>query len=263
MLAMEISDYITALNGQGAMLVSAAYSGGLDAVVPTCLPWRARDLVHHVGYVHRWATRYVIGEVTDVMPELTEAEQFAAGPPDDKLQGWFTDGLDALTAALQGADPAMQAWTFLPAPSPLAFWARRQAHETAIHCADAELAAGCQYGYPAAFAADGIDELLIGFFGRGEQAPADMAPAAGRGLLVQAADTGQDWHVRLSADARTVLSTGPGPDPADSATCTVTGPASGLYLLLWNRAEPPAVEVKVSGDEQVLHAWRDGMQITW
>lgn len=32
-------------------------------------------------------------------------------------------------------------WTFLDAPSPLAFWARRQAHETAIHRADAQLAA--------------------------------------------------------------------------------------------------------------------------
>ena len=35
-----------------------------------------------------------------------------------------------------------ECWTFLPAPSPRAMWARRQAHETAIHRVDAQLAAG-------------------------------------------------------------------------------------------------------------------------
>ena len=139
MSGMEISDYIGALSDQGMMLVNAAYSGGLDAVVPTCPGWRARDLLHHVGYVHRWATlQYVAGQVTDVLPELTEAEQLAAGPADGQLHDWYIEGLQALLDTLAGADLGMRAWTFLPAPSPLAHWARRQAHETAIHCADGD-----------------------------------------------------------------------------------------------------------------------------
>jgi uncharacterized protein (TIGR03083 family) len=263
MSAMEISDYVATLNREGALLVSAAYRRGLDVVVPTCPPWRTRDLLHHVGYVHRWATRYVTGQVASMMPELTEAEQLAAGPADDELHDWYLDGLRALVNALASADPAMRAWTFLPAPSPLAFWARRQAHETAIHCADAQLAAGFQHAYPAEFAADGIDELLIGFLDPDRAPPRDEPAARGGGLLVRAADAGCDWYVRLSEDDKTVLATGRGPDPAGSATCTLTGPASSLYLLLWNRAAPTAVGVQVSGDEQLLQAWRDEIHITW
>jgi len=39
---------------------------------------------------------------------------------------------------LASAPPDLDCLTFLAAPSPLAMWARRQAHETAIHRVDAE-----------------------------------------------------------------------------------------------------------------------------
>ena len=51
-------------------------------------------------------------------------------------------GCADLVAALAAAPDDLECWTFLPAPSPRAMWARRQAHETAIHRVDAELAAG-------------------------------------------------------------------------------------------------------------------------
>ena len=60
--------------------------------------------------------------------------------------------------------PDLDCWAFLPAPSPLAFWSRRQAHETAIHRADVESALRVRPVYPKEFAADGIDELLLGAF---------------------------------------------------------------------------------------------------
>jgi uncharacterized protein (TIGR03083 family) len=261
---MEISDYTATLSDEGALLINAVYVAGLDAAVPTCPLWRARDLVYHMGYVHRWATRYVTEQVTDPMPELTEAEQLASGPPDHELHDWYLDGLQALVNALAGADPDMRAWTFLPAPSPLAFWARRQAHESAIHCADAETAAGFGHAYPAEFAADGIDELLVAFFGAKSADPLAVGGAQGtQALLVRAADTGQDWHVQLSEDGSKVVTTARGSIPAESAACTLTGPASGLYLLLWNRVDPAAAQVTVGGDEHVLQAWRGGMRLTW
>ena len=61
--------------------------------------------------------------------------------------------MEAVEDTLRTADPAVRCWTFLPAPSPLAFWARRQAHETAIHRADAQLAAGPVTPFAADFAA--------------------------------------------------------------------------------------------------------------
>src|SRR6202042_448352 len=118
-------------------------------------------------------------------------------PADAGLLSWFLAGCEALTSTLSSADPQLQCWTFLPAPSPLAFWARRQAHETAIHRVDAELAGGEPGGVPAGLAADGVDELLLAFFGRGQDQP---ACADDRVLAVRAADAGQDWHVRLTGD---------------------------------------------------------------
>jgi uncharacterized protein (TIGR03083 family) len=276
MAGMEIGDYLTTLHDRGMMLRDAADLAGFDAPVPTCPLWQVRDLVRHIGYVHRWATSYVTGESTDMTPELTEAEVLAGGPPDSELLDWYADGLSALIDALAGADPALRAWTFLPAPSPLVFWARRQAHETAIHCADAEQAAGLRqpaYAYPAQFAVDGIDELLVAFSAAGSTGstgstgsadpPAAGDPRGTRALLVRAADAGRHWRVRLGEDGSNVVTTALGPGEGDSAACTLTGPASGLYLLLWGRADPAAASVTVSGDDQVLHAWRDGMDLTW
>jgi uncharacterized protein (TIGR03083 family) len=256
---VQISGHIEALDSCGSRLAAAAEAAGLDAPVPSCPAWRVGDLLRHIGYVHRWAAGYVAGQVTAAVPELTEAEQLSAGPPGTELLTWYRDGHAALVAALSSADPAMTAWTFLAAPSPLAFWARRQAHETAIHCADAELAAGISPGYPAGFAADGVDEILVAFFGR------NAVPSSGsdRVLLVAAADTGDDWHVRLAPGGQGAVSTGRGRCPGGlTADCTVTGPASELYLLLWNRLGAGA-DVDVSGDPAVLAAWRAGMNLTW
>src|SRR5262249_53658636 len=58
-----------------------------------------------------------------------------------ELPGWFREGHAALVQALSVAGPDLNCWAFLAAPSPLAFWARRQAHETAIHRVDAGQAA--------------------------------------------------------------------------------------------------------------------------
>ena len=40
-------------------------SGGLDAPVPWVPAWRARDLIGHLGTVHRWATYILRAETTE------------------------------------------------------------------------------------------------------------------------------------------------------------------------------------------------------
>jgi uncharacterized protein (TIGR03083 family) len=146
---MEIAEHISAIDRDGALLAAAAERVGLDAAVPSCPAWRVRDLLRHQGYVHRWAAAYVANRYTERVPRLTEAEVLAAGPDDAGLVDWFAAGHAALVETLQSADPDVRCWTFLPAPSPLAFWARRQAHETAIHRVDAEQAAGQVTRFPA------------------------------------------------------------------------------------------------------------------
>src|SRR5258706_12045265 len=116
-------------------MADAAERNGLDAAVPTCPDWTVRDLVRHTGGVHRWAAAHVAG--ARVEPIATMEEVVGDWPADEELVTWFRDGHTALVETLLAADPTLDCYTFLPAPSPVAFWARRQAHETAIHRADA------------------------------------------------------------------------------------------------------------------------------
>jgi len=251
---VETLEHITALERDGALLATAADRAGLDAMVPPCLPWRVRDLLRHLGFVHRWAADYVSQAREEMTDEPTEDELLLAGPGDAELLGWFRDGHAELVAALRSADPRLRCWTFLPAPSALAFWARRQAHETAIHRADAESAAGEVATFPAPFAADGIDELIMGFWARG-RARADRPTS----LQIRATDTGGEWLVELGAGTAERRR-------AAAADCTLAGPASDLYLRLWNR--PPrdgldADRIAVGGDPGVLRLWHDLMKVTW
>jgi len=162
---MDIAEHIEHLRRDGARLVEAAGRAGLDAPVPTCPGWTVRDLVGHTGGVHRWAASHL----TTGRPGPATAEETAplfATPEDGKLLDWYRDAHSELVDALTKTDPGVACWSFLAAPSPLAFWARRQAHETAIHRVDAESAGSSVTPVAPGFAVDGIDELLNGFLSR-------------------------------------------------------------------------------------------------
>jgi uncharacterized protein (TIGR03083 family) len=300
---MEIADHIACLRREGELLAEAAERSSLAASVPACPGWRVRDLLAHLGFVHRWATSYVAEGQTEMTSEPGEEEIIRLAPADEALVGWFRDGHARLVSVLAAADPAMHCWAFLPAPSPLAFWARRQAHETAIHRADAQLAAAAAgHGadldpFPAGLAADGVDELLTGFGGRNpgslSDAPATLviraedgaaAPAwtvvmgqprarVSRGLDPAAgqAEPGATSSADPAAGPSEVGTMGPvdpaagpahaGPSGPASAYCEVTGPASALYLMLWNRGT--AADIDVRGDAGVLATWRQNMRVRW
>jgi len=258
--------HIARLREEGGLLASAAERAGLDAPVPACPGWRVRDLLKHVGYVHRWAAGYVREQHPRWVDRASEEEILAGGPRDDALTGWFRDGHAALVRVLEGADPDMTCWTFLEAPSPLAFWARRQAHETAIHRVDAEQAAGAAGtggtepvdGPPFApgFAADGVDELIMGFLGRDAKRGSWDGPP---GVLGFHADGGTGtmahWRV-VSAPGQLAVARETGP-----ADCDVTGDAAGLYLLLWNRRGADGLQVR--GDAGTLAEFRAHFHVTW
>jgi uncharacterized protein (TIGR03083 family) len=172
-------------------------------------------------------------------------------PDDDLLVDWFRYGHSSLIATIEGSDPNVACWTFMAAPSPLAFWARRQCHETGMHRADAESASGPISAFPADVAADGIDELLRSFITR---PGGRLKSASPRTLLVHATDTGDDWLVRITDTVETQRTGG-------DADCTVSGPASDLHLFLWNRAAADALTV--DGDRSLLDIWRDSVTIRW
>ena len=257
----DIASYIARLRAEGELLAGAAELAGFDAPVPACPDWRVRDLLKHLGYVHRWAAGYVREQHVRWVDRASEAEILRGGPADEALAGWFRDGHAALVRALEAADPGMTCWTFLEAPSPLAFWARRQAHETAIHRVDAQQAvagagAAVEPAFTAQFAADGIDELIMGFLGRDAKRGSWDGPP---GTLTLHADDGADgsaqWRV-LSGPGGLAVTRGNG-----AADCDITGPAAGLYLLLWNRRDTSGLDVR--GDAGILAAFREHFRVTW
>ncbi|MFF5536721.1 maleylpyruvate isomerase family mycothiol-dependent enzyme [Streptomyces cinerochromogenes] len=242
---METAEFLEILDREGRLLAASAGAAGTDAKVPTCPEWQVRDLVRHTGTVHRWAAALVAdGHTTprplDDPPELDGAE----------LVDWYRDGHRLLVDTLAAAPADLECWTFHPAPSPspLAFWTRRQAHETTVHRYDAEAARG---GTPSPvardFAVDGIDELLRGFHARSRSRLRSEEP---RVLRVRAVDAGPDavWTVRLTAEPPVTVRAEDGPAEAE-----LSGPAELLYLALWNRTAPP----RVTGDPALAALWRE------
>jgi uncharacterized protein (TIGR03083 family) len=243
---MEITDHVEILRREGQSLVKAAEEAGVGAAVPTCPGWQVRDLLRHIGTVHRWAEAFVDQGMAS--PRSLEEEPGLDGP---ELLAWYSEEHRKLTATLDRADPAVECWHFLPAPSPLAFWARRQAHETTVHRLDAEAARG---GEPAPvaveFAVDGIDELLTGFHGRRSSRLRSPEP---KSLRVRATDLAEDdavWTVRISTAPPVTVR---GAADLSEADCEVSGPAARLYAALWNRTAFPSV----TGDPTTAALWRE------
>ncbi|MFJ9416774.1 maleylpyruvate isomerase family mycothiol-dependent enzyme [Streptomyces sp. NPDC101227] len=253
---MEITEFVETLRLDGGLLADAAEQAGPDAPIPSCPEWRIRDLVTHVGRVHRWAAEFVTQPVDHRTGGPAEAPDMA----DDELVPWLRDGHHRLVVALHTAPQDLETWAFLPAPSPLAFWARRQAHETSVHRVDAQQAAGSALTpLPSAFAADGIDELLAGIHSMDRSRLRTDTPKT---LRVRATDTADaEWTVSLSDGVpATVRTAGPAPEaprpePAAPVDCTIEGPAEEIYLALWNRL--PWDGLKVTGDDALIALWRE------
>ena len=123
---MEINEHITAIAQEAKLLAEAAERGGLDAEVPTCPGWDVRELVRHLGMIHLWAAGHVaklqddswgddLDEFTKFWPELG-----IFWPDDEQLVSWYLETNANLLRTLESAPSDVEAWTFLPAPSPLA-----------------------------------------------------------------------------------------------------------------------------------------------
>ena len=254
---MEIAEHITAVGQEANLFAEAARKGGLEADVPTCPGWDIRELLRHLSMIHLWAAGHVSqlhdGSWGDDLAELTESWPDLAvfWPDDEKLINWYLETNANLVHELETAPPDVESWTFLPAPSPLSMWARRQAHETAVHRFDAQNAAGIPSGFDSVFAADGIDEMLMGFAPRRDEFPIESTKA----MLVYATDTNDHWHVTLAPDGITTIRDD---GPADG---TLTGDASDLYLVLWNRRADS--RITITGDSELLEMWHDNVRVRW
>jgi len=230
--------------------------GDLERPVPTCPGWTFRQLATHVGRGHRWAAQIVATRATAPIP----LREVADGKlPDDPAQHvpWLNAGarqvIDAVAAA--GSDPV---WTF-NGISPATFWARRRAHEAAVHLADAQLAAGLAVDLAPDAAADGVDEWLA-LIVAGTEGTTDPARERaqelrgdGQSLHFHATDPGLsgtgEWLVTRMPSGVTVQC---GHSKADVA---VRGPATSLLLVLTRRLPPSDPAIDVFGQQALLAHW--------
>ncbi|WP_051899325.1 maleylpyruvate isomerase family mycothiol-dependent enzyme [Sciscionella sediminilitoris] len=222
----EYRRFITEFDRHANALLDAATQAGPDTQVPTCGSWVMRDLVGHVSTLHRWVV-----DLTTLTPEDKAAAMET--PPEDyaELLDRARANAAALTARLTDLGPEHACKAFRWSPQNTAFWARRQAHEIAIHRLDAELAIGGEPGalYPPELAADGIAELLLamvpGLAPRRE-------PVAVRGTVLFApSDSERSWlaHLEPGEPVRiTEESTG-------TADASMTGTAETVFRAVWGR----------------------------
>jgi uncharacterized protein (TIGR03083 family) len=207
---------------------------GLDARVPWIPAWTARELIGHLGAVHRWATGILRAGTTERPPmEITDE------PPEEGLVDWYGEGLSTLVTTLRTVPADTPAWHMSPtAEKTAASWARRQAHELVVHRMDLEATADVPHApVDPALAEDGVDELLAVVLPRwAHTEPLSTAQAT---CAVTATDTGREWSVRADRGAIRVTPNRHGTEDAE-----LRASATQLLLRLWGR---PA-DVEVDGD---------------
>jgi uncharacterized protein (TIGR03083 family) len=245
---MDVSDYIESVASEGELFASAAEHGELGV----------GDLVRHLGMIHLWAAANVAFPESDwldveELPDLVRYWPDLAGdgqyPDDAKLVSWYRDTLANLVEVLKSAPADVAAFTFLPAPTPLTMWARRQASEIAIHRFDAESARGVASRFDPRFASDMLDELLSGFGPRQRDIHTDRE----RVLHVHAEDTDDHWWLTIGPQG--IETSRHGTD----ADLTVAGTAAALYLSMWNRT--PDSTVRLTGDTSVMDVWHNTSRV--
>ena len=245
--------YVVEIESSTAGLAEILAEHDQSLPIPTCPEWTLRQLVTHVGRAHRWAAE-ITRTRSDVPIPFREV-------PDGKLPdgraeqcAWLRAGAARIvnTAREAGGDLV---WSFT-GPTPAGFWLRRMAHETLVHRADAQLAAGAEPEpvIAAEVAADAIDEWLMLLAG-GLGGPDERAKAlpAGAGLHIHATDDGLggggEWMIRHDAGG---LAVEPGHGKGDAA---LTGPAASLLLVLMRRRPVSDPAVTVHGDSAVVDGW--------
>lgn len=248
MALLSFEEYGEGIGEAWTVLREHAHRAGPDAAVPSCPGWTVRDLVAHQGMVHRWVAAVLRGRRLDAAAVEEEGRRTV-----DQLD-WLDTGVKDLLQAFVDTPADADLWFLLPREDGSAreAWARRQCHETTVHALDAMAAslgrpplAGETWLRPAR-AADGVDELLTGFL-RWPRAPLRLPEPAG--VLVESADTGEDWTLLLGPDDPPSTRRG----RISTPDVTVRGPAVDLLLTLWNRATPDSVSVS---DPAFLTAWR-------
>jgi len=247
---MEFTRHCTEIVTQTELLATELKASDLRAPVPSCPGWSLGDLVRHIGGGHRWAEEVVRTRATEWLPD--DQVRQVSGDDTGELPGdWLVEGATGLAETLRAAGPDTPIWAPFDYDR-MTFWARRFAHETLVHRADAMLAAGTAFAAEPALVVDAIGEWM----------ELDVIPAhfeltprkrellgPGRTLAFAATDTGDAWFVDLTGDVITWRR------GAAAAAVTVLAPVTDLLLLIYRRRPASGPRIEVAGDRGLLEFW--------
>jgi uncharacterized protein (TIGR03083 family) len=248
-------DYRAHLRSESALFRDVLAGCDPDARVPSCPDWSAADLLWHLATVQRWWA-----EVLQARPARPEEVDPPRPESYDELLAAYDAWSHDLASALEGADPAQEAWSWSDDHT-VGFILRRQAHEALVHRVDAELAAGLPSELDPVLSADGVHEVLDVMYGGcppwGRWEPGEEL------VRVDVTDTGEHFWARFGTFAGTDPDSGTSyadeqdfhvvaaPEDAEvEPDVVVDGTAAALDLWLWNRSDD--AEISVAGDRAVL-----------
>lgn len=200
--------------------------------------WKIRDVVAHLGGVHRWATQIMI-----------ERSRSVPGFKKSKLDGtelcdWFDEGARLLVDELRKTDFGEPCPTFNPgSDGNIEFWARRQAHESTVHRWDVERALDSTTKIEADLAVDGIDEFLDVFVRtRGKQTLEST-------LVLRTTSPSRTWTLTPATKPGRIDVAQGGPESTGNDLTQVLGEPESLLLALWGRLAASDAQLTITGDQ--------------
>jgi len=241
---MDYATFVEHVRLDGERLVAVAGEAP-TAAIPSCPGWTMQDLVTHIAqvYEHKIACTE-LGHEPDPWPP--------AWPADRDDVAWLTDAHARLLAMFgmhHANDPSATWW---PPDQTVGFWARRMAHETAVHRVDAELAVGRATPVDAELALDGIGEVLTIML----EGDWSEAPDASTGQRVAVEAGSRRWVVTLEPTAVGIAEDAGEADATitGEADATITGDPSNVLLWLWGRAADDRVSRTSEAEATLLRA---------
>jgi uncharacterized protein (TIGR03083 family) len=254
MASLEDDRYYSALDIEAQRFANAVHEADLSQQVPTCPEWTIEQLTEHVGRAHRWVTAIVEQRATSYLPP-EEVDDIPMPATAEECSAWLRSGAFRLATVIREAGADTPVWSWHD-DQRVGFWLRRMVHETAVHRADAQLAAGGTVAMDADLAADAVTEWL--------EFASSPALAARRPELAELRGDGQTLHFHATDDGLgdagewVVRRT---PDGVlwehGHVKCDVgvRGAAVDLMLLIMRRIPADDSRVQIVGDRALLEHW--------
>ncbi|MET7618264.1 maleylpyruvate isomerase family mycothiol-dependent enzyme [Streptomyces sp. NPDC005408] len=241
---------------QTELLRTCVDGADLTTPVPSCPGWNVGQLVRHLGGGQRWVEAMVRTRATEPASDDHFRDLSPYADEDPAVLGpWLTEGGARLADTLRAAGPDAKVWTPVPGET-AAFFARRFAHETLVHRADATLAIGADFTAGQEVALDALDEWMeLGSLPQVFDYHPEQRELLGPGRTVHlhATDTppeaAAEWVVDLTGDTITWRRA------HEKSAVAVRGPLTGLLLVVYGRRPARSEGIEIFGAEELLDFW--------